>query len=110
MDATTPISYEDLVKRMHEKSREVDVHISKLKKVNNELRDRAATVLDTLKTLVGSVNDTPKSCNVCYSRPRNYCVLPCGHVYCESCANRAQTRGRCFTCRSTISQIVKIYL
>jgi len=109
MDATTSISYEDLVKKMHDKSRELDMHICKLKKVNDDLRSRSACVLETLKDLVGTVNG-PKSCNVCYSRPRNYCVLPCGHVYCESCANRALSRSRCFTCRSVIDQKVKIYL
>ena len=107
MDST---SYEDLVKSMHQKSKELDVHICKLKKVNDDLRERSGSVLDTLKALVGTVPQPPKSCDVCYSRPRNYCVLPCGHVYCESCATRALTRARCFTCRSHISQKVKIYL
>ena len=108
MDA---ISYEDLVKRMSEKSKELDGHICKLKKVNDELRDRSACVLDTLKSLVGTVSQAPKTCNVRYSRPRNFCILPCGHAgYCESCANRAQARGRCFTCRAPVEQIIRIYL
>ena len=105
-----PHSYEDLVKKMHERSRELDVHICKLKKFNDDLRSRSSGVLETLKDLVGSVNQGPPNCNVCYSRPRDYCVIPCGHVYCESCANRALSRLRCFTCRAAISQKIKIYL
>ena len=111
MDSTMSVSYEDLVKRMHEKSKELDMHIVKLKRVNDDLRSRSACVLDTLKDLVGTVAvHSPKSCSVCYSRPRNCCVIPCGHVYCESCANRALSRGRCFACRAAIEQKIKIYL
>ena len=104
-------SYEELVKKMYDRSRELDTHICKLKKMNDDLRDRSSSVLDTLKKLVGTVNDSPRTCSVCYSRPINYCVIPCGHAsYCESCANRAVTRGRCFTCRAAIEHKIKIFL
>ena len=111
MRTNTESSYEELVQKMNDKSKELDTHICKLKKSNDELRSRSISVLDSLKALVGTVKHPPKSCNVCYSRPRTYCVLPCGHAsYCEGCAERARSRGGCFTCRQAIEQIVKIYL
>ena len=105
------MNYEDLAKKMHEKSLELDQHLCELKKANDELRDRSATVLGALSALVGSVAQGPKTCNVCYSRPRQFALLPCGHAtYCEQCSNRAMSRGRCFTCRQPIEQVVRIYL
>lgn len=103
--------YEDLVKKMQEKSKELNEHLLKIKQANEELQEKCANVLDSLSELVGNVRPPRTTCNVCYSRPRSFCVLPCGHAgYCDSCATRAQSRGRCFTCRADITQIVRIYL
>jgi len=109
--AATTSSFEDVTRKMLTKSKELDVHIVKLKKANDELCERADTVLTSLQELVGSVRKPRETCNVCYSRPRQFAVLPCGHAgLCESCSARAQSRGRCFSCRGPIEQVVRIYL
>ena len=103
-------SFHELTKKLHEKSKELDSHLTKLKKANNDLRDSSTQVLTTLGALVGNVAPR-QTCNVCYSRPRECCLLPCGHAgLCLSCGARAQTRGRCFVCRQPIEDVMRIYL
>ena len=101
-------SFQDLARKMHEKSKEFDEHLTTLKKLNDELRDRAAKVLEAITNLCG--NAEPRTCSVCYTRPGTYACLPCGHSnLCSSCATRSKDRGRCFTCRQRVDGIVKIF-
>jgi len=102
-------SFQDLARKMHEKSKEFDEHIQSLKKLNDELRDRAGKVLEALNNLCGQTTG-PKSCNVCYTRPGVFACIPCGHgSLCQSCAQRSLDRIRCFTCRQRVEAIVKIF-
>ena len=99
-------TFEELVKR----SKVLDTHLRKLSKANAELSDKATTVLLLLAELGGSATQTIDTCPVCCSRPREFALLPCGHLFCESCSGRAQTRGRCYTCRTPIENVARIYI
>ena len=102
-------SFQHLARKLHEKSKEFDEHIQSLKKLNDELRDRAGKVLEALNNLFGQATG-PKSCNVCYTRPGAFACIPCGHgCLCQSCAQRSLDRTRCFTCRQRVEAIVKIF-
>ena len=102
-------SFSDIANAMQEKSKELDVHLNHLKKLNEELRDRSEKILVALEKLVGCTKNNDKSCTVCYSRPRTHAVL-CGHCYCQNCAQRCLDRGRCYVCRKAVTEMVRIYL
>lgn len=44
-------------------------------------------------------------CPVCGldSKPRNQCLIPCGHLVCKPCANR--TQSTCFICNNPVSSV-----
>ena len=106
------LSYEDLAKLMTSKTAEFDEHLSKLMKLNLELRERSLNVLDAIKKFIGiSIKVEDSCCKVCYSRPRTHMFMPCCHAsMCINCAQRGKTRNRCFICRASVEEIVKIYL
>ena len=105
------MSFEEVTKAVLEKSRELDEHLQTIKKLNDELRDRSSKVLKALEKLVGSTKIGNKNCNVCYSRPRTHAVLQCGHgSFCENCATRCLERGRCYVCRATVTEMIRIYI
>lgn len=85
-------SFEDLTTKVNKKSTELDGLLVDLKKENDRLRLSSGRVLEMLKKLVGSFPiPGAATCSVCYSRPREYVLLPCGHAgLCENCATRAQ--------------------
>ena len=102
-------SFQDIAQKMHEKSVEFDNHLSALKKLNDELRDRSGKVLEGIKNLCGTLSG-PKTCSVCYTRPGTFACVPCYHGgLCNSCATRSKDRGRCFTCRQRVEDVVKIF-
>ena len=104
-------SFADLTRQLNKKSNELDDHLTTLKLLNDELRDRSGKVLDALTNLVGSVAiNQKKTCIVCYSRAPTHAVIPCGHAgFYENCAQRAH-RSRCHVCRSQVAEILKIYM
>ena len=102
-------SFSDIAKAMQEKSKELDDHLTHLKKLNEELRDRSEKILVALEKLVGCTKNSDKSCTVCYSRPRTHAVL-CGPCYCQNCAQRCLDRGRCYVCRKAVTEMVRIYI
>ena len=109
MDQT---SYHDLAKALHEKTTEMNTHLTNLKELNDDLHDRTEKVLTALKDLTGSQSLAARiSCNCCYARPRTHALLPCGHAgLCENCATRAKRRNRCFSCRQSIEEVVRVYI
>ena len=83
-------SFRDLAQKMHEKSKEFDAHLTDLKKLNDELRDRSGKVLEAITNLCGNIN-IPKTCTVCYTRPGMFACVPCYHGgLCNSCATSNQ--------------------
>ena len=109
MDSPT---FEDVVRAVHNKAVEFDQLICRAKKLNDDLVVTAEKALkgiaDLVKTCVGATLPTKKNCSVCYTRERTTCLVPCGHIFCESCAERAK-RSRCFICRQRIEDSMRVF-
>ena len=104
------LSYEDQLRSIRDKALEFDKHLVRVKKYNDDLVQKSERVLHSVTELLGSAKPTAKkNCAVCYTRERTHAVLPCGHVFCENCAQRA-ARGRCFNCRQPIQETIRVYV
>ena len=101
-------SYEECLKAMRDKALLFDVAISKVKKLNGEVVAKATQTLESITEMVGAVQP-PKKCSVCYTREIQSVLAPCGHVFCTSCAGRAE-RTRCHTCRGRVDHSIKIFI
>ena len=47
------------------------------------------------------------TCGVCFGEEVSRCLIPCGHTFCQDCAD--QTRHQCFVCRTPIRRTQKIF-
>ena len=104
-------NYEELLKSMRDKAVEFDAALCKVKKTNDELLNRAEKTLQNITELMGTCGTTPvKKCTVCYTREVQTVLVPCGHTFCTSCAARAETRGRCHTCRGRVDSTMRVYI
>ena len=101
-------AYEELIKKVHEKANEFDCHLTKVKVANDGLITRSGEVLRALTELVGTVGET-KKCPVCYTREQKVALMPCGHVFCTSCSDRAR-RSRCHICRLPVEDQMRVFL
>ena len=113
MDTTqTAQTYSDLAKKMHDKGLELDKKLRNLTRANADLIVKCENCLTALKEFTGSTALAAKiSCSVCCTRERTHVLIPCGHGgMCQSCAERALRRGRCFQCRANVEQLLKIFL
>merc|ERR1711969_478799 len=99
--------YEELMKAVNEKAAEFNVHIEKVKLANDALFVHSANVLEALGELFGSVRPSSKKCTVCYTWDQKVACVPCGHVFCQSCADRG--RRRCHTCRQAVNDLMRVY-
>ena len=103
-------AFEEIVKSVHEKATEFDVHLGKLKETNQALVARSAEVLRALRDLVGSVKAPRRNtCCVCCTREQRAACVPCGHVFCGSCADRSKRASRCHTCRQPVDETIRIF-
>lgn len=50
--------------------------------------------------------EEPNKCNICMENKNNVALIPCGHLMCAQCSF---VFDKCPTCRSTISDKLKIY-
>ena len=104
-------NYEELLKSMRDKAVEFDAALCKVKKTNDELLNRAEKTLQNITELMGTCGTTPvKKCTVCYTREVQTVLVPCGHTFCTSCAARAETRGRCHSCRGRVDSTMRVYI
>ena len=104
-------NYEELLKSMRDKAVEFDTALCKVKKTNDELLNRAEKTLQNITELMGTCGTTTvKKCTVCYTREVQTVLVPCGHTFCTSCAARAETRGRCHTCRGRVDSTMRVYI
>jgi len=100
-------SYRQEISHIIDKAKQFDLQLQKIKELNQELITKSENIVTSLNKIV--VLKTNK-CTVCYTRERRVVFQPCGHVFCESCADRATTRNRCFTCRASVVSSFRIYL
>ena len=105
------MSFEEVAVKMHDRAQQLNERLCTLKLINDDLIDRSKKVLEALEAFVGTAVTKPKTCNVCYSRPRTHVFLPCGHGgFCLSCCERGQSRNRCFTCRARVDSVLKVFV
>ena len=103
-------NYEELLRGMRDKAVEFDAALCKVKKTNDELLNRAEKTLQNITELMGTCGTAVKKCTVCYTREVLTVLVPCGHTFCTSCAARAETRGRCHTCRGRVDSTMRVYI
>ena len=96
---------------MRDKALLFDTAICKVKKLNDEVVAKAGQALQSITEMVGAVRTaaTAKKCPVCYTREMQSVLAPCGHVFCTSCAGRAE-RSRCHTCRGRVDHAIRIFI
>ena len=51
--------------------------------------------------------DESDFCNIWFSRKKDICLVPCGHLFCQECTRNIQ---KCYFCRKDIKIKQKIYL
>ena len=104
-------SYEEIVKGMRETAVSFDGALTKVKKVNQELVEKADLALKALTELLGKMraSSPTRKCTVCYTRDQATVCIPCGHVFCNSCADRA-VRTRCHTCRARVDESMRCFI
>ena len=100
-------AYEELMKSVNKKAAEFNVHIEKVKVANDALFLHSAKALEAISELFGSVRPSCKKCTVCYTRDQKVACMPCGHVFCQSCADRG--RRRCHTCRQPVEDLLRVF-
>lgn len=107
-------SFSEVAKILHAKSSSLEQELDKVKTANLEMRTKVEKFIQTLDEVKTTMcaNSTTLKCSICYSRGRSHAFIPCGHLVCQSCSRRAQTRTppRCFTCRSGVDDIIRVYV
>ena len=99
-------SYEDLCKCMQQRGKEYSGYLKDLNDLNNEVLEKT----DALLTEFDKMKEKKSTCPICYTRSQTHTFQPCGHCTCQPCSERALTRNRCFTCRSPVEGIMRIYI
>lgn len=66
----------------------------------------SADDLESLDSETDFNSDTTNNCPVCYINSKSHVIVPCGHLYCESCINTLNT---CAICRGPINMRLKTY-
>ena len=79
-----------------------------------ELRARRARALGAVQHLMKIANLDPiasmsTQCCLCMERTIERAVVPCGHVFCNTCYSRAPNARICFTCRTPVTTTVRLY-
>ncbi|AUF82502.1 RING-finger domain-containing protein [Tetraselmis virus 1] len=49
------------------------------------------------------------NCSICYVNKKDHAIIPCGHVFCESCIKRSGNTW-CPSCRKIIQRSIKLFL
>jgi|LakMenE01Jun11ns_1017448.scaffolds.fasta_scaffold9912518_3 hypothetical protein len=58
------------------------------------------------------VEEAIKLCPICFENEVDICLNPCGHTLCNKCvlSNRSRyTNDKCYSCRTTIQDYIKIF-
>lgn len=57
----------------------------------------------------GTGYDIDATCPVCYEKPVEVCLVPCGHTVCQVCSFHSNLRVNCPVCRMAVRERVRIY-
>ena len=99
--------YEEILMKMKEKSVEFANFLTGLNNLNLDIQSRTDKLLKAIDSLKGKNH---KLCTVCYTRIPSHAMQPCGHLFCQSCSERGMNRGKCFTCRTQIEGLFRVFL
>ena len=99
-------SYEHVLKSILEKGKEFDKYLKELGQANAEVLQKSHMLVKSFEEIRGK----KQTCPICYTRTQTHTFQPCGHCTCENCSSRALSRNRCFTCRSPVEGIMRIYI
>jgi hypothetical protein len=101
-------------KSTNEKNITLDVRRQELEKEKDDLSRKLNALRKLITTgihdLVKPEDVQKKMCPVCFDKEVNMVYVPCGHTYCNGCAEIDRTRGaKCPQCRATINARIKIF-
>ena len=101
-----------IAKLFSEKSEILDREFVKINQLNEKIRSDVSQFVAAIHNIKKALSATPDNkCSICCSRDRNYAFIPCGHICCSVCCRRAQrSEAKCFTCRTKIENIVRVYI
>ena len=82
-----------------------------LKEANIELLNEEIKLLNEKiafikQTLYFEDDQINKICAICYENPVQYCLNPCGHLYCKNCSKKVGST--CFFCRKHCTNRIKL--
>lgn len=63
---------------------------------------------DIMKKYLNNSSLNISSCKICYTNKVNFCLNPCGHLFCNECLDLLPN-NECPTCRKNIISKIKIY-
>ena len=70
--------------------------------------DESASRLRFIQDATGRTADEPAmTCSICLARPVKAALIPCGHCFCDECAERAG--DRCYMCRADVHKAIPLY-
>jgi len=96
------------VRNIVDKANSFKLQLDKLKQLNDALITKSEEIVESLDKMAQKTENN--KCTVCYTRLKKVAFVPCGHLFCAHCADRAITRNRCFTCRGRIDHALTVFL
>lgn len=48
-------------------------------------------------------------CNICYTQSVTCALVPCGHMFCDSCLSNISHDNKCFACRRRSTRILRLF-
>jgi baculoviral IAP repeat-containing protein 7/8 len=80
---------------------------NEIKAIEQKVRDRShEAVASALVISTPDVTDDSKMCKVCYEKPTDVALIPCGHVVCRQCAF---ILSDCPFCRRRVEKKLKLF-
>lgn len=86
-----------------------------LKQLTQNLTDRNEELTNELKKEIETTNDKElckckSKCSICFTEKKRYALVPCGHLFCETCSRKIMTDfKKCPTCKQNVQQFIKIF-
>lgn len=98
-----------LAREREEHEREKDRMREELERQSAEMREEHERRLSEMRgefERQSAEFEADRNCSVCLSERFDTAVLPCGHLFCESCAGRLT---RCATCRGPVDGSLRVF-
>ena len=85
-------------------TRYIRMRIHILEEILEDMRNQSRSVDGTYEYQPSA------KCPICYENTVGQCLAPCGHCLCDDCHERDPHKEQCCICRSTVKDVVKLYL